>query len=359
MRSKAEIDQIRRVQFRLLTTRRLDRLKWMEQIRLLYMNTPKNSYSPINDEPPRSLLEVLFGTKIEHTDLGQGALEKGLELRVEQERTKQQYYRLENTSRSIELLKMARELGVLPQDIPKLFNGEDFNVAMPVPTKGTLSTNSTDNLGKQPLSYRFPPAGSTLPPKPVSGSGSMLPTKRAHSPARIGANAVAALNDAVALKEEECSTHLSPFMNRLNGHHSRNISLPAAKSVSPNIPSGMTSILSFGREGPEQPAAVALAYNDADSAGLRRASMVHKKHRRARSASSFGVIDLKMKEESKQQDLPKLKTQLDSLPIQSPVDNSERHYDCDEKTCSESSSRNGSPKQARSTNSVAKLLNSC
>ena len=67
------------------------------------MNTPKNSYSPISHEPPRSLIEVLLGAKIEDTNLGQSALEKGLELRVEQERTKQLYYKLENTTRSIEL----------------------------------------------------------------------------------------------------------------------------------------------------------------------------------------------------------------------------------------------------------------
>lgn len=327
------------------------------------MNTPKNSYSPISHEPPRSLIEVLLGAKIEDTNLGQSALEKGLELRVEQERTKQLYYKLENTTRSIELLRMAREIGVSPQDIPKLFNGEDFNVAMPVPSKDKPTVNVADNTGRQPLSYRFPPAGSTLPPKPVSNSAPIIPAKRTHSPARIGANAVAALNESISLKEEDSSTHLSPFANRPSGNisnHSRNISLPMTKSISPNIPSGMTSILSFGRDSSEQPPGSIANANDSDNYDLRRAPMAHKKHRRARSASSFGVIDLKMKEESRQQELPKLKTQINSLPMQpSSTDPEKPHHDYDEKTCSESSSRNGSPTQARSINSVAKLLNSC
>lgn len=327
------------------------------------MNTPKNSYSPINDEPTRSLLEVLLGTKVDDTDLGQGALEKGLELRVEQERTKQQYYKLENTTRSIELLKMAREIGISPQDIPKLFNGEDFNVAAPVPTNGKPSIGSIpDSTSKQPLSYRFPPAGSTLPPKPVSTPNSLLPAKRTHSPARIGAHAVAALNESITLKEEESSNHLSPFVHRPNAqlsNHNRNLSLPMTKSASPSIPSGMTSILSFGKDNTEQLQSNMPNGIDIDNAGLRKIPMLHKRHRRARSASSFGVIDLKMKEDSNKQELPKLKTQINSLPMQPSVTYPEKLHDPDEKTCSESSSRNGSPTQVKNTSSVAKLLNSC
>lgn len=322
------------------------------------MNTPKNSHSPTEDERPRSLLEVLLGTKVEDTTLSSTALERALELRIEQERTKQQYYKLENANRSIELFRMAKDYGVASCEIPKLFGGEELNVGNSGPVNGNSHTVLppsivTDSSVKQPLSYRFPPAGSNLRPKPVSGELATLPARRTHSPARIGAHAVAALNEAASLKEEERPLpfpSMSTQNNNSLGTHTRNLSLPVAKSMSPNIPSGMTSILSFGKEHNEPSGTSAVG--DSNGSALRKAPMVHKKHRRARSVSSFGVIDLKTAETPKQSMLPKLK--IDPLPND---DSTEKRYDGDEITCSESSSRNESPTQAKNTNSVAKLLN--
>lgn len=328
------------------------------------MNTPKNSNSPTKDERPRSLLEVLLGAKVEDANLSPSAIEKALELRIEQERTRQQFYKLETSNRSIELLRMAKDYGVASHDIPKLFNGAEVNLANSSASTGAsnvpLPTSIvTDFSVKQPLSYKFPPAGSSLRPKPVSGDLVGLPARRTNSPARIGANAVAALNEAALLKEEHHSPRLSPFatQNHTVANHNRNLSLPITKLVSPNIPSGMTSILSFGKDAnDQQPANPGLG--DSNNSGLRKAPMVQKKHRRARSVSSFGVIDLNMIDTPKQSSLPKLKTQDDSLPNQASNMSAEKRYDYDEITCSESSSRNESPTQSKNPNSVAKLLNS-
>ncbi|QLQ78979.1 hypothetical protein HG537_0B03260 [Torulaspora globosa] len=311
------------------------------------MNTPKNSHST-RDERSRSLFEVLFGAKLEDTSLSDNVLEKALELRIEQERTKQQYYRVENANRVVELFKMAKEYGVPSNEIPKLFGGEPPSIEVP---------STADNSVKQPLSYKFPPAGSNLRPKPISGD---LPARRTNSPARIGANAVAALNEAASLKEEDQPLKFSPFPTNSNhsaATHSRNLSLPVGKTVGSDIPSGMTSILSFRKDYNEQTSNSG-ACGDSKQQSLRKASMVHKKHRRTQSGSSFGVIDLNMIDAHKHLNLPKLKTQIDQLPIQSTEKNPEKGFDYDEITCSENSSRNGSPTQSKNTNSVANLLNS-
>lgn len=344
------------------------------------MNTPHNSNSPL-EEQPRALFEVLFGAKVTESSLTEGALVKALDLKVEQERTKQQYYRLENINRSIELFKLARDLGVPTQDISKLFNSEasfatgsstvnTINNASNVlkennPTGNVLKIGSSElrhseSLSRQPLSYRFPPAGSNLPPKPVSINGGNLSScRRTNSPARIGAHAVAALNDSVVLKEEEMSPSDSPFMTRnINGSnyntHSRNLSLPLARYSSPSIPSGMTSILSFNKDTVE-PMSHSSSYSNTNNNNttLRRSAMIQKKHRRSRSASSFGVIDLNVIDDAKRQDLQRRKSQESST-------SAEKHHDYDEKTCSESSSRNESPVRSngKSINPVEKLLNS-
>lgn len=340
------------------------------------MNTPHNSNSPL-EEQPRALFELLFGAKVTESSVSEGALVKALDLKVEQERTKQQYYRLENINRSIELFKLARDLGVPPQDISKLFNPDAsvgttsstvnaINNASNVirennPTENVLKIGSSDlshseSLSRQPLSYRFPPAGSNLPPKPVSINGGNLSSfRRTNSPARIGAHAVAALNDSVVLKEEEMSPSASPFMTRnINGSnynsHSRNLSLPIARYSSPSIPSGMTSILSFNKETAEP---MSHPYSHNHTTTLRRSAMVRKKHGRSRSASSFGVIDLNVIDDAKRQDLQRLKSPESST---GPA----KHHEYDEKTCSESSSRNESPvrNNGKSINPVEKLLNS-
>ncbi|QLL31465.1 hypothetical protein HG536_0B03280 [Torulaspora globosa] len=329
------------------------------------MNTPKNSHSATRDERPRSLFEVLFGAKVEDTNLTANVLEKALELRIEQERTKQQYYRLENASRTIELFTMAKEYGVPSYEIPKLFGGEELNIGSSgfrsgASNIGVPTSTVTDCSVKQPLCYKFPPAGSNLRPKPVAGDATTLAARRANSPARIGAYAVAALNEAASLKEEDQQLKFSPFPTNANhsvASHSRNLSLPVAKTAGSDIPSEMTSILSFGKDYNEQISNSA-GFGDSNQPGLRKASMVHKKHRRTRSGSSFGVIDLNMVDAHKQLSLPKLKTQVDQLPIQSTEKNPEKRFDYDEITCSENSSRNGSPTQSKNTNSVANLLNS-
>lgn len=370
-----------------------------------------------------SLLELVFGTKVNAQMLSHDAVVKALDYKVEQERTKQQFYRLESVTRSIELFKLARELGVPPEHIAALFANEGPSSPLPQqqqqllqqqlqqpqqhqeqvqPQQPQLAQAVTTAINRPPQSYKFPPAGSTLPPKPMS-----FPINRTHSPARIGANAVAVLNDSVALKEEgdgpgiPAVTQATPhrrsdeFDNEYdssndNSHHShhshsshssnndvadgsinkagvqhRNCSLPGSKYSSPAGNIGGTPILSITKsDRSSQKSAQGL--NGGHSGGSwKKLGLVTKRHRRTKSASSFGVIDLNILEASKpsqpqsqhqQTQQPQQPRQQHSPPARSPASTTSQHrHDYDEKTCSESSSRNASPVR---TNSVAKLLNS-
>lgn len=352
------------------------------------MNTPNNSNSPVDDDQSqhsRSLMEVIFGSKLKDTNISEGAIERALEFKVEQERTKQQYYKLENINRSIELFKLARDLGVPPKDISGLFSTDTERpsvvkngVSKAPATAKTGRSNSVstgaESLSRQPLSYRFPPAGSNLLPRPVPLHNGV--SRRTNSPARIGASAVAALNDSVTIKEEDTQCAGSPFA-RKSTYHNRNLSLPITKLNNATIPSGMTSILSFNRENLEatNSTSQALTFSSAptsnnshgsnsfndnsnSSSSVRKSSMVTKKHRRTRSASSFGVIDLNVIDEAKKQDIERSRRNENKS-------GSEKHHEYDEKTCSESSSRNESPVRAitssdanKTLNPVAKILNS-
>ncbi|KOG97112.1 Bop3p [Saccharomyces eubayanus] len=376
----------------------------------------------------KSLLEIIFGTNVSEWEFSENALMKAMDLKIEQEKTKQQYYKLENLNRSIELFKLASTSGLPISQIHKLFN-TDHGTAPPSPMKSEgnqlhnntasartseylpktnvslkslkpLNTNtvSPTPMSRQPSPYKFPP--------PPSANGLPLPTttnaqRRANSPARIGASAVAALTENISIKEEDVATRIplgtrpqeSPLNKKPASLHSRNLSLPIGKFTNPNIPSAMTSILSFNRDqqqphsqtSPQQQQQQPQQQPQDPQASsshplLRKPGMVQKKHRRARSTSSFGVIDLSIIDEAKEKHLQRSPSPIrfntsvtltpqaqptearakerPTLP-QPPREARELRDDLDDRTCSESSSRNESPvRTITKDNSVGKILNS-
>lgn len=325
---------------------------------------------------PKSLLESVLGSSIsnEMEALSGDTVNRVIELKIEQEKTKQQYYKLENTNKSIEFFKLASSYGLPPSHISTLFNDNTSNK-----DNNILATNSSNITNQQEhlKSYKFPPVmqGNTIPSKSMI---SKIPHRRTNSPARIGANAVAALSDKIVIKEENSSTldHLqeSPLIKRnitqqhRNGNnsqyqHNRNLSLPAMnKFTNYPIPTAMTSILSFNSTAQThslspQPQPQTEATNREDVVeheSLKKPTfLAPRRHRRAKSASSFGVIDLNVIEEAQSNNVDI--TVAASCTTGGTTNSDKQPLDDD--TCSESSSRHESPIRPPTHNSVEKLLN--
>lgn len=237
------------------------------------MNEPRGS--PGTHTRRSSLLEIIFGQQIsdvinEQNKLPEATLAKAIDFKIEQEKTKQQYYKLANMDKCLDLLKFAKEYGIPPQHLIHLINNND------TPSNNTTITaanhqeththsNTSNTIGNEP--YKFPPPTDASKSTTTNNNNSTVSTstigtdrrtfhRRTNSPARIGANAVAALSDSLTIKEEDASDIESPLKNKFpvtinnnrsnNNSHNRNMSLPTMnKFLSPSVPTNMTSILNF------------------------------------------------------------------------------------------------------------------
>ena len=327
-------------------------------------NEPKRS----NHASRRSsLLEIIFGPQVSDVingsnELPESTLVRAIDLKIEQEKTKQQYYKLANMDKCLELMKVAKGYGVPPQHLIHFVNNDlsPTNTANNNNNKQTRTppTQETSNKGNGPIvtsnfnsPYKFPPtdplkANNNNNNNNSNGLQSERRTyhRRTNSPARIGANAVAALSDSITIKEEESTELESPLHSKLaipmntdnsgTNTHNRNLSLPTMnKFLNPSIPTNMTSILNFDedatesnvltRNSPENSKRLSIVVNSTTndspihstlplvtgtnnvlkrpfpvrtSSGNNNNNNIQKKiHRRTRSATvipSFGVIDL-------------------------------------------------------------------
>ena len=251
----------------------------------------KSGANPKTHSRNSSLLEIIFGSQVrdvinETNEIPEAILSKAIDLKIEQEKTKQQYYKLANIDKCLELIKASKSYGIPPQHLIHFVNNDrslDSSISkddnkpinavvsnsnsIPTTTTSTFDTNITPVAStlKSPSPYKFPPVN------PLKSNGSKNSNKiginsterrtsfhrRTQSPARIGANAVAALSNSIPIKEEETSEFESPLKNKrnlpignsANGNtttHNRNFSLPTMnKFVNSNIPTNMVSILNF------------------------------------------------------------------------------------------------------------------
>ncbi|CDO95519.1 unnamed protein product [Kluyveromyces dobzhanskii CBS 2104] len=151
-------------------------------------------------------LAVLLGSNVKSWPYTEETLVHALQLRSQQEQTKRQYYKLENVNRSLELLKTAVSAGIPAGVIPQLFNNDG--------SSGKAETADTHRVehakeqspltaapDKQLKTYKFPPGNPSI--KTHSADSEVRTHRRTHSPARIGAEAVAALNNSMVLREKE------------------------------------------------------------------------------------------------------------------------------------------------------------
>ncbi|SCU88516.1 LADA_0E10616g1_1 [Lachancea dasiensis] len=336
------------------------------------------------DNTPESLKNImssLFGTECSEWPFSDSALTQALMFKTQQEKTKQQFYKLECVNRSIELLKTAMSANVPGHMITHLFQGSGSGVdptndkASGLQDSAAPNTNSSGSsaavtsLGSKkpsesiPLNYKFPPVNT-----------SVTLHRRTNSPARIGAAAVANLTENNQLKEEEnnelpdpgaphppnVAHQRSPLQFRT---HRRNLSLPLARPA-PLLPqelpaqysnrrsqNPMTSVINFGSW---------QSYEPSPSSMMMKRQGSIKKHRKTKSAttaSNFGVIDLNM---ANQVRLPELPKSQDFLKRNTDHTNEDENEFDDQQTCSDHSSRETTPiiQVTKGPNFANNLLNS-
>ena len=133
-----------------------------------------------------NLFKVLFGTKLTEWPYSEQTLQKALELRISQEKTKQEYYKVEKLNRSIELMKLAAISKVPGHLIPKLFNDlsenqsqSQFNNDNPVSSSLNNNNNNNNNNNanvNQNNAFSTPPQSNS----PYSPSNSPSPVRANH-----------------------------------------------------------------------------------------------------------------------------------------------------------------------------------
>ncbi|CDK25980.1 unnamed protein product [Kuraishia capsulata CBS 1993] len=182
----------------------------------LHLDPPVSMNQPVSptssQQPSQDVLAALLGNGIKEWPFTETSLIHALALKTEQEKTRQEFYRMETVSRSLELLRHAMAAQIPGYLIPQLF----MPGAGPVGGTGSkdvkslsISTNSGPNPYSNSEMYKADPnfkfgSGSRAGSLPGSGAAtpSMTPTapapqmahRRQNSPARMGAQAVAALN---------------------------------------------------------------------------------------------------------------------------------------------------------------------
>lgn len=232
-------------------------------------SSPRNPPDPNPHHPLRQgatysdpAVMSLFGPGVTQWVHLEEAFVQALALKTEQEKTKQEFYRLEVTNRSLELLRNATQANVPGHLIPLMFSGDPNHPNHPA-AHGLVSpsTQPGQPVFGQPFAPQFapPPAVKGKPPyrhdrsqtlstprelynanptppsayrfggggPPASGA----PPHRPLSPAKLGAKGVASLSGVRPLR--------SP-MNPLRSHQ-RNMSMPNPSAAT--IPE--SSIASF------------------------------------------------------------------------------------------------------------------
>lgn len=341
-----------------------------------------------NHTRSKSVLDVIFGNSVTDWNVSEGTLLKSIDFKIEQEKTKQQYYKLEGLNKTIELLKLATNANIPSSQISRLFGdlspgseessrqSQSTNETKTIPATEFLSPNrngtvpsSPTNDGvslRAPVSYRFPANSNGGPPRPVRTH------HRTNSPARIGAHAVANLNEVISVKEEpEPNNVLHPSSplgrkSQLVSNHTRNYSEPSrfftSSTTLNNITGPVTTVLDFephnkSGKGRQPRNSTDMLESDAHKLrnGSKRLGGITKRHRRTRSASSFGVIDLNIINDANSESLEKasINRMMEERKGRAPT----LINDNDDRTCSESSSRTESPNRFSRRSSVTKLLN--
>lgn len=228
-----------------------------------------------HNQPMEQIFKSLFGSNnVSHWQYSEASLQKALDLRVEQERTKQEYYKIERLNRVVELLKLAAVTKVPGHLIPSLINSQtEAPSFLPTPSTTPVSSNTetpadySPDLSPSPVrnghqrsrtvssladlqaasskalntstndsasmnamkNFKFGLGSSGMKPllssRGIYKNRTSLPPKHQLSPSRIGARAVSSLN-------RNSSTSPPSLMELKHGRrHQRTLSLPSSVTI--------------------------------------------------------------------------------------------------------------------------------
>lgn len=129
-----------------------------------YLPQSKLRSPSIDNSSMNQIFKSLFGSEIAEWPYSEDTLQRAIHLRISQEKTKQEYYKVERLNRVIELMKLAAIAKVPGHLIPCLFESNE-----------SAPTQKNDCFEKAPLS---PPISSASPVSPsLSPSHSPSPMK--------------------------------------------------------------------------------------------------------------------------------------------------------------------------------------
>lgn len=264
-----------------------------ERLNAQPLNEQDEHISKNNDYSSTQLFKTLFGAEISNWPYSESSLDKSLSLRISQENTKQEYYKVEQLNRILDIMKLAAVAKIPGHLIPSLLVNKiskaqtlasesksesmfvDQNTLLqtppqssgfspsnsPSPTKTNphrhsknktmsslyeLQSNSNTNAQQQhsELDNARSPANSLKNFKFGIGSSSstksfngiqkkrtLLPPKHQLSPSRIGAHAIS----CSSLNRHSNNPNNKNFINLMNfrhgTNHKRTLSLPATVSI--------------------------------------------------------------------------------------------------------------------------------
>lgn len=228
-----------------------------------------------NVESTNTILNSLFGSDASEWIYSDESLKKALELKIVQEKTKQEYYKVEALNRSIELMKLVTVAKVPPNLIPCVFGQPSqasmnpiqapyLNEELITPSRGADGFTPPSPFNSPSPKRRGHMRGRTISnmneirepyfdsqPNPKSmasfnnknenpmrsfkfGGGpplrSHLPPKHKLSPSRIGAHAISSLDGSKVKK------NINLQKLRHGSYHQRTLSLPASVSIPESKP---------------------------------------------------------------------------------------------------------------------------
>ncbi|KAG7811684.1 hypothetical protein KL921_001950 [Ogataea angusta] len=150
-----------------------------------------------------SFMNTLFGCNSDKWPHNEESLVLALQTRIQQERTKQEYYKVEQLNKTLELVKLAAQINVPPELIPVLV--PERSGTLPAPNKADSNPMASFKFG----------AGSAQ-------RKTTLNPRHQLSPSKIGAHAVSSLlNGKQPIDVNDVR----------RGRHHRTISLPPEVSI--------------------------------------------------------------------------------------------------------------------------------
>lgn len=157
------------------------------------------------------VFKTLFGAELSEWPYSDHSLNKALELRISQENTKQEYYKVERMNRVIEIMKLAAISKVPGHLIPLLFDSK-------VSTPSSLSSSPSSYSQKTDSYPMTPPTSTTSTSAPSPLSSSPSPIRKSHSRGRTISN----LSDLKYNVEKEYSAGNDNTLNNKTSNPMKN-----------------------------------------------------------------------------------------------------------------------------------------